>query len=72
MIAPGAIVTLAPGGKHLMFFKPTQQIKEGEAIKGTMRFEKAGAIPVTFAVGSIGATVAPSSPAMPATSDPGR
>ena len=62
-VAPGARVTLAPGGDHLMFFKPTEQLKAGQSIKGTIVFAKAGAIPVTFAVGAIGAKSAPGSPA---------
>ena len=64
-IAPGATVTLEPGGDHLMFFKPTEQIREGQNIKGTILFEKAGAVPVTFAVGGIGAKGPPGSNAMP-------
>ena len=62
--APGATVTLAPGGNHLMFFKPTDQIKEGQTVKGTIVFEKAGAVPVTFAVGAIGAKSPPGLHAM--------
>ena len=63
-IAPGASVTLAPSGNHLMFTRPTEQLKQGQTISGTMLFEKAGAIPVTFAVGGIGATAAPGTSAV--------
>jgi periplasmic copper chaperone A len=58
-IPPGATVTLAPGGNHLMFRKPSRPLKEGETIQGSLRFEKAGAIPVIFAVGGMAAKVAP-------------
>ena len=64
-VAPGATVTLEPGGNHLMFLKPTEQVKEGQSIKGAIVFEKAGAVPVTFAVGAIGAKSAPGTHAMP-------
>ena len=58
-IAPGATVTLQPGGDHLMFIKPKVQLKEGESVAGTLTFRKAGAIPVTFAVGGMAAKTAP-------------
>ena len=58
-IAPGATVTLTPGGYHLMFQKPTVQLKQGESLKGSLTFEKAGAIPVTFAVAGMAAKSAP-------------
>ena len=61
-INPGTIVTLSPGGYHVIFMKPTAQLKEGEAIKGTLTFEKAGQIPVTFAVGGIASKSAPNAP----------
>ena len=58
-IAPGATVLLQPNGDHLMFSEPSEQIKPGQSIVGTIVFEKAGAVPVTFAVGAIGARAAP-------------
>ena len=58
-LAAGASVTLSPGGYHLMFLKPSEQVKEGQTIKGTILFEKAGAVPVTFAVGGMAAKSAP-------------
>ncbi len=62
-VAPGATLTLAPGGDHLMFFTPSAPIREGQSVRGTVVFAKAGAVPVTFAVAAIGATVAPGAPA---------
>ena len=58
-IAPGATVTLRPGGDHLMFLKPTAQLKEGESVAGTLTFRHAGTVPVTFAVGGMAAKIAP-------------
>ena len=58
-IAPGATVTLQPSGYHMMFMKPTAPLKQGQSIAGTMVFEKAGSIPVTFLVGGMGAKTAP-------------
>ena len=58
-IAPGATVTLKPGGFHLMFLNPSAPLKEGETVKGTLTFAKAGVIPVTFAVAGMAAKGAP-------------
>jgi periplasmic copper chaperone A len=63
-IGPGATVALAPGGYHLMFVKPSAQLKAGETVEGTLVFQKAGNVAVTFAVAPIGAKTAPSKPAM--------
>lgn len=58
-IAPGATVSLTPGGYHLMFLKPTAMLKEGETVKGTLTFERAGKVDVTFPVAGFGAKEAP-------------
>ena len=55
VVAPGATVTLAPGGYHMMFVDLKAPLKQGERVKGTLQFEKAGAVPVEFAVEAIGA-----------------
>jgi copper(I)-binding protein len=47
---------LAPGGYHLMMLELKQPLKAGESFAGTLTFEKAGTIPVTFQVAPIGAT----------------
>lgn len=54
-IPAGATVELKPGGYHVMFMDLTGQIKEGEKVKGTLKFEKAGSIDVEFAAEKIGA-----------------
>ena len=58
-IAPGATVSLTPGGHHLMFEKPSAPLKQGQSVAGSLVFAKAGRIAVTFAVAGIGARDAP-------------
>lgn len=54
-VKPGASVELKPGGYHVMFMDLKRQLKEGETVKVTLSFEKAGMLPVEFAVQSVGA-----------------
>ncbi len=54
-IAPGATVVLKPGGYHLMFIGLTAAPKQGETVKGKMKFEKAGEVAVEFTVAPLGA-----------------
>ena len=49
-------VALKPASYHLMFFELKRPSKQGESFAGTLTFEKAGAVKVTFAVQAIGAT----------------
>lgn len=60
-IPPGQTVELKPGGYHLMFMDLKEPMKEGEKVKATLRFEKAGPVDVEFTVQSIGAQAAPMS-----------
>jgi copper(I)-binding protein len=53
--AKGA-VALKPGSYHLMFLDLKHPLKKGEPFSGTLTFEKAGTVAVTFAVEDIGAT----------------
>jgi len=55
-IAPGATVTLAPGGLHLMMMGLKAPLKQGEKVPVTLVFEKAGKIDVELAVEAMGAT----------------
>ena len=50
---------LTPGGMHLMFVGLKQPLKQGQKLKGTLVFEKAGTIQVEFAVRGIGASGGP-------------
>ncbi len=47
-IGPRGTLTLAPGGAHLMLLDLKGPVVDGELVQGTLRFEKAGAVPVEF------------------------
>lgn len=51
-IPAGATVELKSGGLHVMFMRIKHPFKEGDKFKGTLNFEKAGAIDVDFAIES--------------------
>ncbi len=53
-IKPGETVELKPGGAHLMFMELNQGLKDGQPVTGTLVFEKAGKVEVTFTVAPIG------------------
>jgi copper(I)-binding protein len=55
----GQAVELKPGGYHMMFLDLKRQLKEGETVKATLQFEKAGKVDVTFRVGPVGGASAP-------------
>lgn len=55
-IPPGATVTLAPGGFHLMLMGLKEPFKEGTRIPVTLVFEKAGKIDVELMVMALGAS----------------
>ncbi len=55
-IKPGQTVELKPGGYHVMFLDLKSPLKEGESIKGTLVFEKAGTIEVEYKIESRGAS----------------
>jgi periplasmic copper chaperone A len=54
-IKPGATVELKPGSYHLMFMNLKKPLVQGQSIKGTLTFEKAGSIEVEYTVEPIGA-----------------
>jgi copper(I)-binding protein len=54
-IKPGQMVELKPGRYHLMFTGLREGLKQGQTLKGTLQFEKAGTIEVEFHVSPIGA-----------------
>jgi periplasmic copper chaperone A len=54
-IKAGGVVELNPGSFHLMFTQLKKPLKQGDTAKVTLKFEKAGDIPVEFSVESIGA-----------------
>lgn len=53
-IKPGESIEMKPGGYHLMFMDLKQGLKEGDTVKGTLVFEKAGKVDVEYKVGPIG------------------
>jgi copper(I)-binding protein len=55
-------VELGPGATHLMFLGLKQQLKQNDAVGGTLVFEKAGVVTVSYVVQAIGAK-APGHPA---------
>ena len=54
-VKPGEKAELKPGGYHIMFMELKRPLKEGERVKGTLQFEKAGTVAVEFAVQGVGA-----------------
>jgi len=54
-IKPGETVELKPGGFHMMFMDIKQPLKQGDTLKATLTFEKAGKVDVSFGVQAIGA-----------------
>lgn len=55
-IKPGQSVALTPGGFHMMLMDLKQPLKQGDTLKATLQFEKAGSLDVTFRVEAIGAS----------------
>jgi uncharacterized protein YcnI/copper(I)-binding protein len=53
-IKPGETVELKPGGYHVMFMGLKSGLKEGQTVKGTLVFEKAGKVEVEYRVGPVG------------------
>ena len=56
VIKPGETVELKPGSFHLMFVDLKEPIKEGERLKGTLEFEKAGKVDVEYVAVAVGAS----------------
>jgi len=53
-IKPGETVELKPGSYHIMFQELKTGLKQGETVKGSLVFEKAGKVDVEYRVGPIG------------------
>jgi copper(I)-binding protein len=53
-IPAGGSFELKPGGPHLMFVDIKQPFREGDRIPVTLKFEKAGEVPVEFPVERLG------------------
>ncbi|MFK8250503.1 copper chaperone PCu(A)C [Ancylobacter terrae] len=66
-VPAGAKVAFAPGGYHLMFLGIKAPLKEGESFKGSLTFEKAGTVEVSFKVEGM---AGPKGAAAPGAADP--
>jgi copper(I)-binding protein len=53
-VPPGQSVELKPGSYHIMLLDLKRQLKDGDKVKGTLQFEKAGKVEVEYAVRGIG------------------
>jgi copper(I)-binding protein len=54
-IKPGETIELKPGGVHLMLMGLKQPLKQGQKVKGTLVFERAGTVAIEFAIQAAGA-----------------
>lgn len=54
-IKPGETVELKPASFHMMMMGLKEPFREGQMIKGTLKFEHAGTVPVEFKVEALGA-----------------
>ena len=63
-IPPHGSAVLAPNGDHLMFEALKRPLRAEEQFPATLTFEKAGAVPVTFRVESMGARSPQGGPSM--------
>lgn len=55
-IKPGESVELKPGSYHVMLLELKRPLQAGERFKGTLTFEKAGAVDVEYVTEALGAT----------------
>jgi hypothetical protein len=62
-LKPGETVQLKPGGEHVMMTGLKQPLKQGDHIKGTLSFEKAGKVDIEYDVKAIGAPAPTNAPA---------
>ncbi len=53
-IKPGESVELKPGSFHIMFVGLKQPLRQGQHVKGTLVFEKAGTVDIEYTVQAIG------------------
>lgn len=63
-IPAGGKAELTPGGYHIMLMGVGTPFKEGECLELTLKFEKAGDVPVVLNVGGTAAASAPEAGAM--------
>jgi len=66
-IKPGQTVELKPGGYHVMFVGLKGGLEQGQKVKATLEFEKAGKVEVNFLVEGLGAQTGGGAHSMPGT-----
>ena len=54
-IRPGQSVVLKPGSYHVMFMDLKASLAAGAPVKGTLKFEKAGSVDISYDVAPLGA-----------------
>jgi copper(I)-binding protein len=54
-IPPGATVELKPGSYHIMMVNLSRPLAQGDKVKGSLTFERAGKVDVEFTVEAMGA-----------------
>ena len=54
-IRPGETIKFEPDASHFMFVNLMQPLHEGETVRGTLTFERAGVIEIEYAVAGVGA-----------------
>jgi copper(I)-binding protein len=54
-IKPGETVEMKPASFHMMMLGLKEPFKKGQMIKGTLKFEHAGTVPIEFKVEALGA-----------------
>jgi copper(I)-binding protein len=54
-IKPGQTVELKPGGYHLMLMGLSGALKQGQKVKGSLTFQKAGSVEIEYVIAPIGA-----------------
>jgi copper(I)-binding protein len=62
-IKPGETVELKPQGRHIMFVGLKKPLKQGDRLKVTLQFEKAGKVDVDFDVTGMGGPAGHDKPA---------
>src|SRR5262249_62215282 len=55
-IKPGQTVTFAPMGLHIMFRDLKHPLEQGNTVKATLKFEKAGTVDVEYPIVAVGAS----------------
>jgi periplasmic copper chaperone A len=56
-IKPGETVTLKPGGYHVMLLNLSHPLEQGNTLKVTLKFDKAGTVDIESPIAAIGAPV---------------